>query len=244
MNRKAQGIIEIALIAMLVAVVVFGGWKLFGKLGQNVASLSAVKVNNSAAEALVAKIKGLNKSDPDYIQQRIETSGALGQLIAKYKNSNTGLQALITEGLKGLDPDVDTEACIASPSSCTALSTISDFSWKLGSSTNPMPLSSTYNGKKIPVTLTYTYSYVDDSGKLVSDEKIVQDAYVQKEQNAAYKNQTFSSFLTKYMNSKFTDSAFTGASDDVQANLDSYLTGRNCVLSKSDTEDVDFVDPE
>lgn len=254
-KSTAQTIMETLLIGALVAIVTIVAWKLFANSSLNLARLTTTTAKttketppseplNVLFDNLKSKLSEFEK-DRTNLSKRVETAGALGQLLAQCKStspmcSGSTYDLLIEAIQKMASPKTaDTKACISNPQSCTALMTITDFSWSAGNSEKSLNMSSTYSGGKIPVTLNYTNTYVGANGQLVT-ETINQLSYVQKEQNADSVGKTYDSFLNTYMDSKFDKSSFTGSGAQVQSNIDAYLSGKNCELSKSDSKYVDF----
>lgn len=246
MEKRGTGLVEYGLILLFVAIITVVFWNKISGSGKYLAGLSATKVNTAPVgnpipvddlAALIAKIKAqidaLDKKAPDYNQKRIDTTGALGGAIAQYGATDALIdligQLAVKDGNK-----VDAKACAANMSSCTTLMTVSDFSWS-----TPSAMTSVYNGGKITVSLKYTYSYVNNDGKIVNST-IDQGAYIQKEQNASLKGQTYGSFLNTYMDKTYPDSSFTGSATSVQKNIDDYLNGKNCELSKEDSQYISF----
>lgn len=249
MKKSGAGIIEYGLILLLVVIVTIASWSKISTVARNLTGLSLTKVNthptqsNTSSDelaALIKKIKAmiakLDKNSPNYIKDRTDTTGALGGAFAKYGGSNAMLDLLRTFAAKDGHPLSETEAnaCAGNMSACETLMTVTDFSWS-----TPVAMSSVYNGGKITVSFKYTYSYVNNSGELVS-AILDQGAYVQKEQNAGSTGKTYGSFLNAYMDKTYSKDDFTGSAVDVQTKIDDYLSGTNCELSKSDSQYVNF----
>lgn len=250
MKKRGMGIIEYSLILAMAVIVTIAFW---GKISDSVkylASLSSVKVKPPSTvitppvdptAALIANVKAminaLNINSPNYPQNRIDTTGSLGKIIAAHPELSGTLIGLIQD-LAAKDgnklSDSDAKACIANMSSCPTLMTVTDFSWS-----TPSAMTSVYNGGKITVSLKYTYSYVNNQGEIVNSV-LNQGAYIQKEQNASSQGKTYGSFLNSYMDKTYPKSSFTGSAVNVQANIDNYLTGKNCELSKDDSQYVSF----
>lgn len=252
-KNSAQGLIEILLISALVMVTAVVVWGLYSKKTTELANLSTVKTKNATNKAddssfadRLAKYKNnLNDS-----RLRVEVAGAIGKLIAQYKQSNDdSLRALIASCLSQLSEadgntisDNKIDSCISQPSTCDTLATITDFNWK---SLNPeSALSSTkcssYDSP-LPMDFSYTNSYINDNGEVVQ-EVLKQSVRIQKEQyqTAEYSGMYLNEFLNSYMATKFSDDLFTGSAVSVQEIINSYLTGTNCELSKSKSQYIDF----
>lgn len=250
MKKRGMGIIEYSLILAMVVIVTVAFWGKISESGKYLLSWSSVKVNpkppayNPPVDdiaTLIAKVKAkidaLDKNSSDFNDKRIDATGSLGELIAAHPELSGTLSGLIQE-LAAKDgnklTDKEASACAANMSSCTTLMTVSDFSWS-----TPSAMTSIYNGGKITVSLKYTYSYVNNQGKIVNTT-LDQSAYIQKEQNANSKGQTYGSFLNAYMDKTYPDSSFTGSAATVQKNIDNYLEGKNCELSKDDSQYISF----
>lgn len=246
MRKRGMGVVEYSLILLLVAIVAVVFWGKLSSSATYLVGLSSTKENHAPSlinppkddlAALIAKIKAqidaLDKNSSDYNQKRIDATGSLGGAIAKYGATDAMLDLIRLLAAKDGNT-VDAKACAANMSSCTTLMTVTDFSWS-----TPSAMTSVYNGGKITVSLKYAYSYVDNNGKIVNST-IDQGAYIQKEQNASSKGQTYGSFLNAYMDKTYPDSNFTGSATNVQKNIDDYLNGKNCELSKDDSQYVSF----
>lgn len=244
MKKSGINVIEFTLIAVLAVFVTIAFWNKISDMAINLTGLSSVKTANagSVMDRVKSALSNLNKNSSNYLDKRVETAGMLGQLIAQYKESkDSDLYNEICDLLRSLAgkdgnklSDNDVGSCISSPSSCSTLMTITKFSWS--SSVN---MNNTYGGGKIPATLNYNYSYVNDKGILVNST-LKQNVEIQKEQNESKEGQKYSSFLNNYMDTKYSNSAFTGSAVNVQAQINDYLSGTNCELSKSDSEYVNF----
>lgn len=244
MAKRKANVMEVALIGAFAAVVLFFGWQIISKIPMNLLGMSTSNTTEYSGKGLwdilQDKLNALKTPTTDW-DNRAETAGIIGKLIAEYKKTGKPSlaelkQALITLASKTPPGISDAEAgsCVSSPSSCTTLMTVSDFNWVAN-----VDMNSNYPGGKIPVTLTYTYTYVNDNGDLVS-ATIVQNAEIQKEQNASHKGSSYSSFLRSYMDAKYNDNLFTGSAKNVQSQINDYLTGKNCELSKDDSQYIDF----
>lgn len=243
MKKLAVSTIEFVLIGAFVAIVTIVFW---GKISGgiiNLAGLSSVKV--SSTSTIKSAISGLDKNSPDYLTKRIETAGMFGSLIAQSKSTGQPTLSELASLLKSFAPDenltdAQANACVSSPSTCSTLMTVTDFDWSTSVNMNSVYAQGDSKGDKIPVTLNYKYTYVDNNGNLVKDSTLSQSAEIQKEQNASHHDQPYSSFLNDYMSNTFDEDNFTGSAASVQKQINSYMTGTNCKLSKSDSEYVNF----
>lgn len=250
MKKRGMGIIEYSLILAMAVIITIAFWGKISNAATYLASLSAAKIKPAStvnpppvdtSATLIANVKAmidaLDKNSPNYIQKRIDATGSLGELIAAHPELSGALSGLIQE-LAAKDgnrlSDSDASACVANMSSCSTLMTVTDFSWS-----TPSAMTSVYNGGKITVSLKYTYNYLNNQGKIVN-ATLDQGAYIQKEQNANSKGQTYGSFLNTYMDKTYPDSSFTGSAASVQKNVDAYLEGKNCELSKEDSQYISF----
>lgn len=233
----------------------------FDNLKSKFAEMIAYLQNNKASEA----------GSEAYNNKRVETTGVIGQMIAAYKEAklqgNFSLADKIKEAaldaLKDLalndagttaekadetqteNAEKTAENCIASPSSCTTMMTITTLSGSLVWA----QLTDKYYGSKFPIELSYSYKYIDNNGE-IQTTNITQKVYIQKEQNdgstingvkSPYNiGKTYIEFLPAYLQSKLSASAATGSATEVQALMDKYTTGKDCVLSKSEGQYYDF----
>lgn len=245
--KKAQAKIEFVLIAVFVAIVLVFSWKTLAGTTYNLLDLSFVRSNSpeSLMNFIKRKMSGLIQDRND-VNKRIETVGALGQLIAQCKNNGCSdeLMNFLLAQLQLLDPSLSPEAakaCASNPDSCMSLMTISNFTWEPGNSEESLDINGTYFSGKVPVTLVYTNKYLNSSGVMVT-ETIRQTAYIQKEQLGSYSGKSYSSILNSYMSKTFPPSMFTGSASRVQGfiNSDVYMGEKNCILSKSESTYVDF----
>lgn len=224
--------------------------------------LSGLKSKFAEMLAYLKDNKASQAGSEAYNSKRVETTGVIGQMIAAYKNALNQGKLSIADGIKeaaldalknlmlsdqsgnGTPPTgpeetdnstAKAEACIADPSSCTTMMTVTTLSATLVGA-NPL---STYGGSKIPLKLNYTYSYVDDNG-VVQTQNITQGVYIQKEQNASNVGKTYAQFLPEYIANKLNSTVATGDVTSIQQLMDAYTTGTNCELSKKDGQYYDF----
>lgn len=214
----------------------------------------------SKLQDLMAYLNSNQKGSSDYNQKRVETTGVIGQLISAYNAAKAAgssdldkLKQSVLDAIRDLalsnegttsENATETQkeaanktaaACLANPSACTNLMTVTSMSSTL-SGVNP---NSIYNGGKIKINLTYQYSYIDNNGN-VQTQTVTQTVNIQKEQNTSNVGKTYDSFLPDYIANNFSSTATTGSATTIQDIMNSYTTGTNCILSKSDGQYYDF----
>jgi len=248
---KAIGIVEILLLAAFVALITITTWRMYGQTALNALAMSGVKQNLipqsfKPPSSLLDQLQSLLDefaADPHNVAKRVETAGMIGQLIAQ---NNSDLTNDIIEALQrltqidGNDPNTaDAKICLASPSTCTTLMTVTDFSWKADT---PNTTYRDSDGEKpIYADFSYDVTYIDNNGN-IQTITITQDVKVQKEVLTAYINKgyTMGQALDLYMPTKYSDDNFTGSATSVQTNINNYISGKNNQLSTSESDTMCF----
>lgn len=264
-NAKAQGLAESAIIGIIIIAIAIAVMPSIGnKLNSMIAMLMPTKNNvstnattltaSSPVDNLVSEfsksIAALKRNNED-TAARVETTGIVGKIISLY-NSTTDpelkakLKAAFDSALSAL-ATVDNvsmtqgqkDACLASPSSCSELMTITDFDWSAVNNASYLDSTICRNlDDPLPLNLSYDVSYVGADGT-ISVKQIFEAVYLQKEQFENYSN-SLSDFLSTYMPTKFASDMFTGSGAQAESKIASYLTGKNSVLSKSKSTGLDL----
>ena len=264
-NVKAQGLLEYSIIGGVLLVVIILTFPTLGQKFNSMISMLAPAKNSvstnapstvmsSSIDNFVSEfskaVDSLRKNNED-VSARIETTGILGKIISLYNSTSdpvlkAQIKAAFDSSLKTL-ADVDKvsmtqsqkDACLTSPSSCSELMSVTDFSWKAVNDATYLnsTISKTLDDP-LPLTLSYEVSYVSDDGT-IAIRNIVESVYLQKEQFENYSS-SLSDFLSSYMPTTFADEMFTGSGAQAESKIASYLTGKNSVLSKSKSSGLDL----
>lgn len=242
MKNKAQSVMDIVLIALLVIVVVFVAWNLFGDTAKRLVNLSAVRYIGQGGD------NGGGDGGGGDIP---ETTGALGTLMvdcqAGDQDACSAIIPILIQPPYSL-PEPKAKECIANPASCTSLMTVTNFQWKDDNSYAKVSLGRKLNELQgndvpMPLTFTFTYTYYNNQGRLVT-ATITQAVFIQKEEIPTDSTQTVGEWLPGYMAQKFPFNSLTGKALDVQNNLNAYMNRPNSELSKTKSDYIDFTDHE
>lgn len=251
---------------------------MFAKTTTGLSGLTTVKTNLSTLstkdlkaklDSLLAELNALSSSKSnkaEYNAKRTETTGVIGLLLARYKASGSSeLANQIVSAIETLSSsdsalygnsslslsENEAKSCMNSPSSCTTLMNVTDFST---SSYFNKP-SKDYKSSTLNVKFNYDLSYIDDNGETQSKEitqlVVLQDEglkYTKKcmlnaNPNADTSKQAVSNTLLASNN--YTKEAMTGSAANTEIKiLDGYKSknadNQNGLFSKSKGNYLDF----
>lgn len=251
---------------------------MFAKTTTGLSGLTTVKTNLSTLstkdlkaklDSLLAELNALSSSKSnkaEYNAKRTETTGVIGLLLARYKASGSSeLANQIVSAIETLSSsdsalygnsslslsENEAKSCMNSPSSCTTLMNVTDFST---SSYFNKP-SKDYKSSTLNVKFNYDLSYIDDNGETQTKEitqlVVLQDEglkYTKKcmlnaNPNADTSKQAVSNTLLASNN--YTKEAMTGSAANTEIKiLDGYKSknadNQNGLFSKSKGNYLDF----
>ncbi|MBP7211382.1 hypothetical protein KBA27_00955 [bacterium] len=275
---RAISVVEFSLLVAFVAIISLAGWQMFAKTTTGLSGLTTVKTNLSTLstkdlkaklDSLLAELNALSSSKSnkaEYNAKRTETTGVIGLLLARYKASGSSeLANQIVSAIETLSSsdsalygnsslslsENEAKSCMNSPSSCTTLMNVTDFST---SSYFNKP-SKDYKSSTLNVKFNYDLSYIDDNGETQSKEitqlVVLQDEglkYTKKcmlnaNPNADTSKQAVSNTLLASNN--YTKEAMTGSAANTEIKiLDGYKSknadNQNGLFSKSKGNYLDF----
>lgn len=275
---RAISVVEFSLLVAFVAIISLAGWQMFAKTTTGLSGLTTVKTNLSTLstkdlkaklDSLLAELNALSSSKSnkaEYNAKRTETTGVIGLLLARYKASGSSeLANQIVSAIETLSSsdsalygnsslslsENEAKSCMNSPSSCTTLMNVTDFST---SSYFNKP-SKDYKSSTLNVKFNYDLSYIDDNGEtqtkeitqlvVLQDEglKYTKNCMLKSNPNADTSKQAVSNTLLASNN--YTQEAMTGSAANTEIKLlDGYKSenadNQNGLFSKSKGNYLDF----